>query len=158
MNTLCNILKGRAFAAAHLRGSEKYAAVHGTVRFYRACNAVLVYAEVFGLPEKAGVCESPVFGFHIHSGPACTGTQDDPFANANAHYNPNNCQHPFHAGDLPPLFGVNGRACAAFLTNRFTPKEIIDRTVIIHADPDDFITQPSGNSGEKIACGVILRR
>ncbi len=38
---------------------------------------------------------------------------------------------------------------------KFTIDEIIGKTVIIHAKPDDFITQPSGNAGEKIACGVI---
>ena len=44
-----------------------------------------------------------------------------------------------------------------FLTDRFTLKEIIGRTVVIHSMPDDFTSQPSGNSGEKIACGVIKR-
>lgn len=71
------------------------------------------------------------------------------------HYNPDNCQHLYHAGDMPPLFGVDGSAVLLFLTNRFSVEEIIGRTVIIHARPDDFMTQPSGNSGEKIACGVI---
>lgn len=42
------------------------------------------------------------------------------------------------------------------MTDRFTIDETIGKTVIIHAKPDDFVTQPSGNAGEKIACGVIL--
>lgn len=42
-----------------------------------------------------------------------------------------------------------------FMTDRFTVNEVIGKTVIIHLHPDDFATQPSGNSGEKIACGVI---
>jgi len=44
------------------------------------------------------------------------------------------------------------------LSDRFCVKEIIGRTVIIHSSPDDFYTQPSGNAGTKIACGVIQKR
>lgn len=44
-----------------------------------------------------------------------------------------------------------------FLTDRFKVDDVIGRTVIIHDKPDDFTTQPSGNSGEKIACGIINR-
>ena len=51
--------------------------------------------------------------------------------------------------------GVNGDAFSMFITNQFTVPEVIGKTVIIHAHPDDFHTQPSGNSGEKIACGII---
>lgn len=82
---------------------------------------------------------------------------DDPLADAMAHYDPGSCEHPHHAGDLPPLFGNNGFALCAFLTNRFSVDEVVGRTVIIHDRPDDFTTQPSGNSGMKIACGVIRR-
>ena len=71
------------------------------------------------------------------------------------HYNPKDCPHPYHAGDMPPLFGNNGEAFMAFMTDRFTVEEIIGKTVIIHSNPDDFTTQPGGNSGEKIACGKI---
>ena len=71
-----------------------------------------------------------------------TGTAADPFADAGMHLNPNNCPHPYHAGDMPPLFGVNGRALLIFATNRFRIPQIIGKTVIIHARPDDFVTQP----------------
>lgn len=71
------------------------------------------------------------------------------------HYNPKSCNHPEHAGDLPPLFENNGYAYISFLTNRFTVKEIIGKVIIIHDMPDDFTTNPSGKSGEKIACGKI---
>ena len=94
---------------------------------------------------------------HIHEGAECYGNNHDPFADAGMHYNPYDCAHPYHAGDLPPLFSAHGIAWEAVLTDRFTVEEIIDRTVIIHAMPDDFKSQPSGNSGEKIACGVIRR-
>lgn len=155
MNILCKILDKHPSAAARVKGSEKYADIDGTVTFYQLDGAVLVQTEVTGLPSGSGKCDSPVFGFHIHGGTACSGTKDDPFSDAKAHYNPNDCEHPYHAGDMPPLFGVNGNAISAFLTDRFAVKEVIGKAVIIHAKPDDFMTQPSGNSGEKIACGII---
>ncbi|NMB33378.1 MAG: superoxide dismutase family protein, partial [Clostridium sp.] len=40
-------------------------------------------------------------------------------------------------------------------TSRFTPREVVGKTVIIHENPDDFRSQPSGDSGDRIACGVI---
>lgn len=58
-------------------------------------------------------------------------------------------------GDLPPLFVGNGRAWGAVLTTRFRVEEVIGRTVIIHSQADDFRTQPAGDSGSRIACGVI---
>ena len=58
-------------------------------------------------------------------------------------------------GDLPPLLSCNGNAYMTVKTDRFKVKDIIGRTVIIHYRADDFRTQPSGDSGEKIACGII---
>ena len=81
----------------------------------------------------------------------------DPFSATMAHYNPAKCNHPFHAGDLPPLFGNHGYAFSIFLINRFLLSEVLGKTVIIHGNPDDFTTQPSGNAGEKLACGGIKR-
>lgn len=150
-----SLLKRKPQAYAVVTGSDKHPTVHGTVRFYQTPQGVLVAAEFTGLPTAAGECSSPIFGFHIHSGSSCTGTEEDPFADALSHYDPNGCPHPYHPGDLPPLFGVNGRAFAAFLTDRFSLREVIGRTVIVHASPDDFTTQPAGNSGERIACGRI---
>ena len=80
---------------------------------------------------------------------------NDPFPLSGAHYNPGACEHPHHAGDLPPLFGCNGYAMSVFLTDRFLVDDVIGKTLIIHDRPDDFKTQPAGNAGEKIACGVI---
>ena len=107
------------------------------------------------MPASEEICRKPIFGMHIHSGGVCCGNHEDPFADALGHDNPDNCQHPFHAGDLPPLFGNDGHALSVFLTDRFSCSSIIGKTIIIHAHPDDFLTQPSGHSGEKIACGPI---
>ncbi|MDD6483614.1 MAG: superoxide dismutase family protein [Clostridiales bacterium] len=141
-------------AAVRVMGSSAYPALHGLVTFRQLKNGVLVTAEVYGLP-KGEKCKNPIFAFHIHSGSSCTGNKDDPFADSGTHYNPGGCPHPYHAGDLPPLFGNDGYAYMSVFTDRFTVKEIIGRTVIIHAKPDDFTTQPSGNAGTKIACGKI---
>ena len=152
-DSLCRVLTRRADGFAQIRGSTAYPDIRGTVLFYAVRGGVLVRAEITGL-SKGGACESPIFAFHIHGG-VCSGNADDPFADAGMHYNPGNCPHPYHAGDLPPLFGANGNALLVCLTDRFGMDEIYVKTVIIHAKPDDFTTQPSGNAGEKIACGVI---
>lgn len=143
-------------AVAIIEGSEKYPDIQGLVRFYQTKQGVLMAAEIDGLPAPEDICKNPVFGFHIHSGNHCEGDAHDPFSEAMSHYNPNDCEHPFHAGDLPPLLGNNGYGFGTFLTNRFCMREIIGKTVIIHGNPDDFTTQPSGNSGEKLACGIIV--
>lgn len=154
---LLSALRGRPQAAARIAGSMNYPGISGTVRLYQIPAGVIVLAEVGGLPQADRPCRERVFGFHIHEGTDCGGNMDDPFADAMAHYNPGGCEHPYHAGDLPPLFGNNGLALSLFLTNRFSVDEVIGKTVIIHDHPDDFTTQPSGNSGTKIACGVIRR-
>lgn len=152
---LTALLTQRPQAVAIIKGSDVYPQIRGTIRFYQTRCGVLVAAELCGLPASAQTCERAVFGFHIHSGNHCSGNGREVFSEAMAHYNPDTCPHPSHAGDLPPLFGNDGYAWSAFLTNRFSVKEIIGRSLIVHAQPDDFTTQPSGNAGEKIACGQI---
>lgn len=143
-------------AVAYVEGRD--GALHGRVTFLQKIQGVLVTAEIYGLPVQNQECGTGVFGFHIHEGGSCSGTKNDPYSASKGHYNPKNCPHPYHAGDLPPLFSDNGYAYLSFVTGRFHVNEIIGKTVIIHDSPDDFTTQPSGNSGQKIACGVIERR
>lgn len=154
-NSLSAILKKRPDAAADIRGSIEYPSINGTMRLYQTNEGVYIFTSVSGLPGGSGPCDSRIFAMHIHGGGSCTGNQSDPFADSGTHYNPSGCEHPEHAGDLPPLFGNNGYAWAGVLTSRFRVSEVIGKTVIIHAMPDDFRTQPSGNAGRKIACGVI---
>lgn len=151
-----SVFQRPADATAFIRGSEKYPTINGIVQFYQTYSGVIVKAEIEGLPISQGVCSSNIYAIHIHAGTECTGNVTDPFANTGGHYNPNSCLHPQHAGDLPPLFGVSGNAFSINLVNLRTVQEIHGRTVIIHAMPDDFHTQPSGNSGEMIACGIIV--
>lgn len=150
-----DVLRGAPDAVAVVLGSEDYPEISGEVLFYQLQNGVLVVAEVDGLPYYSDTCRNNVFAFHIHSGSECSGDAHDPFSEALTHYNPKNCPHPFHAGDLPPLFENKGYAFLAFLTDRFSLSEVIGKTVIIHSGVDDFTSQPSGNSGQKLACGVI---
>lgn len=153
-NSILNIKK-IPFAFARINGSNEYPYINGIAYFYKIQAGVLVTIQLKGLPKSDNICQKPIFAVHIHSGSSCTGNSADPFKDAMMHYNPNNCNHPYHAGDLPPIFGANGLGFSAFLTNRFTAEEIIGKTIIIHSAPDDFTSQPSGNSGTKIACGVI---
>ena len=147
----------RLHPTANIKGSNDYSDLHGSVTFKQMPKGVLVTAEIYGLPYE-NECNSGIFAFHIHNGTSCTGNATDPFADADGHYNPNECPHPYHAGDLPPLFGNHGYAYMSVLTDRFTVKEIIGKVMIIHGQPDDFKTQPAGNAGVKIACGKILAR
>ncbi len=144
-------------AVAVLHGAPNgNASPEGTVSFYRTPYGTLVTAALRGLPVTDDSCRQPILALHIHEGHACTGSIPDPFANSGSHYNPGNCLHPYHAGDLPPLFaGKDGSAWSAVLSDRFSVDEVMGRTVILHSKPDDFTSQPSGNAGDKVACGLI---
>ena len=135
-------------AKAVINGDDKYPKLHGEVTFRRLKEGVLVTARVSGLPKT----ESGFYGFHIHEGKSCDG---DGFPKTKGHYNPKDRPHPSHAGDLLPLLSCKGIAYMQVKTDRFRICDIIGRTIIIHSDTDDFRTQPSGDAGEKIACGVI---
>lgn len=155
------VTMGKPYAQARVRGAEGLN-IGGTVLFYKAAQGAHVVAEVFGLPqeiEKDGKTEKagPFYAFHIHDGADCGGGErPDPFTAAGEHYNPTNQPHPLHAGDMPPLLGDGGYAYLSFYTGRFAPEDVVGRTVIIHQNPDDFRTQPSGMAGLRIACGEIM--
>lgn len=139
-------------AVAWVRGGPEAPELSGLVKFYQTpYDGVLVEAEVFGLPNINRYNSSDFYAMHIHNG---TGCQDN-FTRIDGHFNPSNQPHPEHAGDLVPLLGNQGYAWTAFYDKRFDIEEIVGKFVIIHAHPDDFTTQPSGNSGPMIACGEI---
>jgi Cu-Zn family superoxide dismutase len=152
MMRIMQLLRRVPTAAATIKGSSAYPNLRGVVRLYPMGDGTLLTAEVFGLPKT----ETGIFGFHIHAGTACSGNATDPFADAEGHFSPVVREHPMHAGDLPPLFAdTDGTALMAVYTDRFTPQEVIGHAVIVHAHPDDFHTQPAGDSGMKIACGLL---
>lgn len=139
---------------AEVRGSARFPQLFGVVYFETCSRGVLITAQIYGLPAQDAE-NSGFFGFHIHDGVSCTGNAEDAFAGAKGHYNPSGKAHPYHAGDLPPLLSNNGYAYMTVLTNRFKLEDVIGKVIIIHDKPDDFRSQPSGDSGEKIACGKI---
>lgn len=152
-----SLLRSRPLAAAIIKGSVAHTEISGFACFYGTDEGTVVRFDVRGLPKGDGRCGKPIFACHVHDGISCNGNASDPFAAALGHFNPEGCPHPYHAGDMPPLFSANGRAMQIFLTDRFKVSDIIDKTVIIHTSPDDFTSQPAGNAGERIACGVIRR-
>lgn len=141
------ISAGRPQAVAWVRGEG---GLRGSVTFYPVADGTLVSAEIRGLPKS----ETGFFGFHIHEGGGCGG---EAFSDTGGHLNPLGLPHPQHMGDLPPLLAQNGKAFLAVKTGRFRPGDVVGRTVVIHEEPDDFHSQPAGNAGKKLACGVIRR-
>lgn len=137
-------------AAARIRGGREYPELCGMVRFFPCCDGTVLEVEITGLPRT----EKGFFGFHIHEGGRCAG---ESLSETGSHLNPNQMPHPGHAGDLPPLFSDRGRAYMKVFTDRFCVEDVVGRTVVIHSSPDDFHTQPAGNAGSKIACGLIRR-
>jgi len=110
-----------------------------------------------------GLAPDREHGFHIHEAGDCSSGDG---MSAKGHFNPLGKPHGApstaerHAGDLPALkAGKDGRArldvTVDLITVRPGPASVIGRGLIIHADPDDYKTQPTGNAGARIACGVI---
>jgi Cu-Zn family superoxide dismutase len=102
-------------------------------------------------------------GFHVHEAGDCSSGDG---MSAKGHFNPHGKPHgnpaspERHAGDLPSLkAGKDGRAKLDVTVDAITigpgPASIVGRGLIIHADPDDYKTQPTGNAGARLACGVI---
>ena len=139
----------RPDAVAQITGGTEVPGLSGCVQFYQENGCVLIVARISGLPKTS---ETGFFGFHIHQGRECSGSD---FSGTEGHYNPAAQAHPKHAGDLPPLLGCGGNAYLSVKTDRFSVNEVVGRTVVVHSDPDDFRAQPAGNAGRKIACGII---
>jgi Cu-Zn family superoxide dismutase len=97
-------------------------------------------------------------GLHLHMAGRCDGPA---FQSAGGHWNPDSKQHGHlspqgaHAGDLPNLtVSANGRGAINFLAGPGIA-DADGTSLVIHAKPDDYKTDPSGNSGDRIACAVI---
>ena len=141
-------------AYAYICGGNDYPNICGRAYFYQfSVCGTLVKVEVGNLPLPSESYFGAFYGMHIHENGNCT----PPFDKTGEHFNPGSMPHPMHAGDMPALLGNKGYAFSIFYTERFIVDEILGRSIVIHRMPDDYITQPSGNSGEKIACGVIQR-
>ena len=132
---------------------------NGTVTFAQRGDKVVVEARVAGLPPGN-------HGFHIHEKGDCSSGDG---MSAGGHFNPRGKPHAApttpdrHAGDLPMLVAdAAGNATLVVEIDVITigggDTDIVGRGLIVHKDPDDFMTQPTGNSGARLACGVIVRK
>lgn len=165
-NYKCNYLKNDLFsnkqrrAAAFISGGPLAPDIKGIVIFLDVQDGTEVFAELLGLPpyRPANNESKPIgpFGFHIHENGTCeVGNEDEPFTAAGEHYNPHNQPHGNHAGDFPVLFSNDGYARTSFFTDKFNVSDIIGKAIILHQNPDDYRSQPSGDAGKRLACGVI---
>jgi len=133
----------------------------GTATFTQQSDGVRLNVTVKGLPAGK-------HGIHIHAVGKCEGTD---FATAGGHFNPESKQHGAqnaagpHAGDLPNLVvGADGAGSLQFVDTRITlakgtANSLFDAdgsALVIHAAEDDEKTDPSGNSGARIACGLVV--
>ena len=139
-----SMMKSSPSAKAKVTWNEMYPDIRGEVLFYDVHGGTLVVANIKNLLDSNGF-----HGFHIHEGSSCIAMQQG------GHFNPTNQAHPLHAGDMPPLLANRGNAFSTFYTNRFYPEDVVGRVVVVHAMPDDFKSQPSGNPGTILACGII---
>ena len=130
---------------------------NGTVTFTQHDDKVLIEAEIAGLAPGQ-------HGFHIHEKGDCSAADG---TSAGGHFNPTKQPHGdpsgsiHHVGDMPMLTAdAAGRAKlhieVSSLSLQPGPQSIVGKAVIIHQKPDDFTTQPTGNSGARVACGVIM--
>ncbi|MBZ0125887.1 MAG: superoxide dismutase family protein [Rhodocyclaceae bacterium] len=149
--------RSNASAEAKLAPTQGHTTT-GTVVFVQKGSDVEVTAHVAGLTPGA-------HGFHIHEKGDCSAPDG---MSAGGHFNPGGQPHghphkgPHHAGDMPMLEtdGYGNARLVAVLPGLTLAgaNGIVGKGVIVHAAPDDFKTQPTGNSGARMACGVIVKR
>lgn len=150
--------KELSFASAVLMNSEGKSV--GTAELTEEDNGVRVKVNVTDLPEGP-------HGYHFHEAGKCEAPD---FESAGGHFNPTGASHGLeekegpHAGDLPNLeVGADGTVEDEFLAEHVTLESGKDNSLlqvggtalVIHAGADDGKTQPSGDSGDRIACGIV---
>ncbi len=128
------------------------------MRFVQHGDKVRVSGEIRGLKPGAE------HGFHVHDKGDCSSGDG---MSTGGHYNPGGRKHgahgqgEHHAGDLPSLKAdANGVARFSFDSRSIgvdSGAAIVGRGLIVHRDPDDYTTQPTGNAGPRLACAVITR-
>ena len=135
--------------------STKYPSFNGVIEVNRKDDGIEIVTFVSGLKSNS------VHGYHIHQYGKCEGSD---YKSAGDHYNPQGHPHGSpneearHLGDLGNIkTGPTGESTTIF-EMKITKREIQElngKAVVLHEKKDDFSTQPSGNSGERIACGIL---
>jgi superoxide dismutase, Cu-Zn family len=131
---------------------------NGALQFTATSDGVQITGTVTGLAPDSD------HGFHMHQTGDCSSVD---FKSAGDHFNPDGVAHgaptadPHHLGDIPNLKAdaqgnapVNVAIAGATLRDG-GPNDLLGKAAIVHAKPDDYTTQPSGDSGDRIACGVV---
>ncbi len=154
--TACGHLASPGHGASTTLQPRSGSAANGQASFKQQGDQVLVRVEV------AGLTPGQEHGLHIHDKGDCSAPDA---MSAGGHFNPTGKPHgpqnaDHHGGDLPALKAdASGKARAEFSVMGVTvapgPASIVGRALVVHKDPDDYKTQPTGNSGARIACGVI---
>lgn len=132
----------------------------GTATFVQTGDVVKVHGEVRGLKPGAE------HGFHIHEKGDCSSGDG---MSAGGHFNPGGKPHgshgaaEHHTGDLPSLKADAGGVAKISFESRSirvgsTANDIVGKGLIVHRDPDDYTTQPTGNAGPRLACAVITAK
>jgi Cu-Zn family superoxide dismutase len=114
--------------------------------------------------DLGGLAPGSVHGFHVHEKPDCSAPDA---SSAGGHFNPAGSLHGsrdaavHHAGDMPNLVAdASGRVHQTVelpgLTLGAGPLSIVGHSFVVHRDPDDYTSQPAGNAGPRLACGVIV--
>jgi Cu-Zn family superoxide dismutase len=145
----------KAIAVLHPTNGNK---LSGTVTFTEVADGVQVHAEISGLTPGN-------HGFHVHQFGDCSAADG---SSAGAHFNPTNRPHAGpdaterHVGDMGNVEAdVSGKATLDYLDHQISltndQSSVIGRSVVVHAKADDLKSQPAGDSGARIACGVIGR-
>src|SRR5690606_19010144 len=149
---------GAGKEAAHAELVDAKGNKVGWVRIRETPNGLILHTRLSGLPAGE-------HAFHVHEVGKC----EPPFDSAGGHYNPGKKEHGFavqggyHAGDLPNITipsegAVEIDVFAVGLTVADGPNRLLDEdgsALIVHAGVDDYASQPSGNAGGRIACGVV---
>ena len=127
----------------------------GTVRMFSEPTGVMLRINAAGIPAGQ-------HGIHLHSVGKCEGSK---FTSAGPHWNPTGKKHGhrnpagFHMGDLGNVgVGADGKLVVALLVPEATVEGLRDAdgaALVLHASADDEVTDPSGNSGDRIACAVL---
>ena len=155
---LCSTSMGQQMSATATLTPTSGNTAMGTATFIQKGDRVTVVAKVSGLSPGS-------HGFHIHDKGDCSSGDG---MSAGGHFNPTGKPHgdpsapDHHAGDMPMLVAdASGNASLSADLSPVTigtgATDLIGRAVIVHKDPDDYKTQPTGNSGARVACGVITK-